>query len=54
MEEKIYLDFVPNECKSLVRKINANMTLKNTNGIQLIRIILLYFFLQKIQLTFGH
>ena len=39
MEEKIYLDFVPNEFKSVVRKQNVNMILKNLNGIQLIKIM---------------
>jgi hypothetical protein len=37
--EKFYLDFVPNEFKSVVRKKNVNMILKNLNGIQLIKII---------------
>ena len=54
MEEKIYLDFVPNEFKSVVRKLNVNMILKNTNGIQLIRILVLLKISLKIQLTFGY
>ena len=37
--EKFYLDFVPNEFKSIVRKQNVNMILKNLNGIQVIKII---------------
>jgi len=41
MEEKIYLDFVPNEFKSVVRKHKCKYDIENTNGIQLIRIILL-------------
>ena len=40
MEEKIYLDYVPNEFKSVVKNISVDMILINTNGIQLIRIIL--------------
>ena len=47
--EKFYLDFVPNEFKSHVRKKIVNMILKNTNGIQLTRIILLSKIFQKIQ-----
>ena len=37
--EKIYLRFVPNDKKALVRKINVNMILKFINGLQLIKTI---------------
>ena len=40
MEEKNYLDFVPNEFKSVVRKHKCKYDIEK-NGIQLTRIILL-------------